>query len=363
MKFFLVWLIMTVLLFSEETNTTTPVTFNGMPTLSSNPTSGTGVGLMGIMVYNVDPGSSPSQTMLMGQYTNTDSYNVFAINKMFFDSDNYQSNTVIGNIFNNSEFDLGIPFTPMEESANFDVTMFVAMQQILYRVMKDVYMGGQLFYIGQKFNALNATGQGFLIASGIEDSSRVGLGATVSYDTRTKKEKFYPRDSQLVNLVFNDFPEEFGSEERFYNVSLNARHYQEGFKDDDVLALQLYYQYSSPDTPDGALSALGARNILRGFSIGQYKARNMFAIQAEYRYQVTDTRFRVAAFGGYANLSGGSKETAQGGSRDSNNGDYSSFGAGVRYTLQEEQGIDYRIDIARTSTDDYAVYASLNQAF
>ena len=341
------------------------VSFRGMPTLSSNPTSGTGVGLMGMMIYKADQDSSPSQTILTGQYTKTKSYNLFAINKMFFGSDDFQSNTVVGTIFNNSQFDINIPVTPVgpiEGNAQFDVRINIVAQQLLYQVVENFYAGGQLFYINQTFNALNDLGRVFLVTKGVEDSNRVGFGATLSYDTRSKKEIFYPRDAEWVNFVANDFPESLGTDEHYYNLVLNARKYMHGFKEDDVLALQAFGQYSSTDTPDGALAALGSRSILRGFSIGQYKARHMVAVQGEYRYQITNTDFRLAAFGGYANLSGGSKGTKIG-DREEDNGHYYSGGVGVRYTIQEKQDIDYRVDFAATNTNDYAIYANINQAF
>ena len=68
--------------------------FRVMPTISSNPTQGTGIGATAVAIYQVDKQSSPSQGILTGQYSDTDSYNVFAVNKMFFSSDKWQSNTV-----------------------------------------------------------------------------------------------------------------------------------------------------------------------------------------------------------------------------------------------------------------------------
>jgi len=161
----------------------------------------------------------------------------------------------------------------------------------------------------------------------------------------------------------NDFPASWGSSEHYYNVIFNARDYTKGFKADDVVATQLFLQYSSEETPDGALAALGSRSVLRGFVIGQYKTRNMLALQSEYRYQITNTNFRLAAFGGYANLNGGSKGSGTNKNRDRDNGNYFSGGLGARYTIQKEQGIDYRVDIAATNTHDYAIYANINQAF
>jgi len=362
----LIPLLVSSTLLASDNNESNGVSFRAMPTVSSNPTAGTGVGAVGMLIYKVDKDSSPSQAILTGQYTNTKSYNLFAVNKMFFGSDDWQSNTVAGVLYNNSSLDFSdlIPsYSPIGTDAEFDVTIFMAAQQLLYRVKEHVYVGGQVFYVNQRFHAdAFSLGALFLKAKGIEDSSRVGFGATYSYDTRSKSEKFYPKDAVWMNFMVNDFPASLGSSEHYYNVLLNARDYTKGFKDDDVVATQLFVQYSSEDTPDGALAALGSRSILRGFVIGQYKARNMIALQSEYRYQITNTDFRLAAFAGYANLNGGSAGTDLG-NRDEDNGHYYSGGVGVRYTIQEKQGIDYRVDFAATNTNDYAIYANINQAF
>jgi len=357
---------------NEESSESNGITFRGMPTVSSNPTSGTGLGATGIMIYKVDPNSSPSQTILTGSYTNTNSYNIFAINKMFFGSDQWQSNTLVGYLFNNSEFDvpLDISVPVADDSADFDVTISVIGQQLLYQVIEDFYVGGQVFYIDQRFNGQNNAGLAFLKSRGIEDSTRGGYGLTFNYDSRTKIEKFYPTDSSFVGLTANHFPVVLGVTETYYNATLNARKYIPGFSTGDVFAMQFFGQYSSEKTPDGALAALGARSIIRGFPIGEYKARNMLATQGEYRYTITNSSFRLTAFGGYANLSGGSQDVIINvgtkelvGNRNGDNGHYYSGGVGVHYILAKKQQLDYRVDVAYTNEKETSVYASLNQAF
>ena len=358
----------------EEKTDDDGVTFRGMPTVSSNPTSGTGIGATGIMIYKVDPNSSPSQTILTGNYTNTNSYNIFAINKMFFGSDQWQSNTLLGHLFNNSKFDIsmdiGVGAPVNRESAEFDVTIYVIGQQLLYEVHQDIYVGGQLFYINQKFNAQNTPGQVFLKTRGIEDSQRGGYGLTLNYDSRSKTEKFYPTDSSFVSLTANHFPIVLGVTESYFNTTVNARKYIPGFSANDVFAMQLFGQYSSEKTPDGALAALGSRSIIRGFPIGEYKARNMVATQGEYRHTISDTSLRLTVFGGYANLSGGSQDViikVAGqeviGNRNADNGNYYSGGVGMHYILAKKQQLDYRVDVAYTNEKEASVYASLNQAF
>ena len=345
-------------------------TLKAVPTLSSNPTSGTGLGATGVGIYKVDADSSPSQVILTGQYTNTDSYNVFLINKMFFASDKWQSNSTLGYINNNSQnsipsdidIPIGVPISP-NDKVEYNVEIFVAFEQILYEVVSDFYFGGQLFYIDQRFSAQNNAGKIFLHEKGIEDSARGGLGLTLNYDTRTKSEKFYPSNSSFVGVMLNQFPEWMGTNEQYTNAIINARKYIHGFKEDDVFAMQLYMQFSSEDTPDGALAGLGSRNMLRGFPIGLHKTRHMLGTQGEYRYKITDTSFRLTAFGGYANLSGGSKGDGAGNNRDKDNGNYYSGGLGAHYILDKKQGLDYRVNVAYTNEKEASIYASMNQAF
>jgi len=338
-----------------------------VPIVSSNPTAGTGVGVMGVMMYNADKTSSPSQALISAQYTDTDSYNIFIVNKLFIDSDKWQSNTVYGHIYNNTSFGIDTSefYLPIDYiKPEFSVTIDAALQQLIYLISDDIYIGGQIFYISQEFEAQNEEGKFFLVSSGIEESmQRGGLGATFSYDTRGRDEKFYPRDSTWINVACNYFPSFFGSDETFYNFLINARKYIPLGKSDDILALQFMGQYCSEDTPDGALAALGMRNILRGFPIGKYKTRYLNAIQSEYRYTIADTRFRLVPFVGYANLSGGSKGTGEKTNRNRDNGDYFSGGAGVHYILDKKFKLDYRVDVAYSSDNEVSVYASINQAF
>jgi len=343
------------------------VVFKFVPVVSSNPTAGTGFGVMGTMMYKTDEKSSPSQAIVAAQYTNTDSYNIFVVNKLFFDNDRWQSNTIYSHIFNNTSFsiDVDFPISIPSDYMNpeFEVKIDAALQQVLYLVRKNIYIGGQIFYISQDFKEKNSDGRVFLVTNGIESLSRGGFGLMLSYDTRDKDEKFYPTDSTLINLTINDFPSFLGSDSPFYNIMLNARKYIPLYFKDDVLAMQYFGQFCSEDTPDGALAAFGARNILRGFPIGKYKARYLNAVQFEYRYTIKNTKFRVAPFVGYANLSGGSKGTNEQFNRDRDNGDYGSGGVGVHYILSEQHQLDYRIDVAYSSDDEVSVYASINQAF
>ena len=340
--------------------------FMVVPTVSSNPTSGTGLGAMSSLVYQADEASSPSQAIFLLTYTNTDSYNLFAINNMFFANDDYIANTIAGYVYNNSEFDLSADLPPgitlPETNANFKTKALIFNQQLMYRFFDNLYIGGQLFYIKQDFDSSNALGNAFLVANGIENSSSAAVGYVMNYDSRTKQEKLYPREATNATFTFNYSPKSLGNSVDFTNLEVDYRKYIHGFKSNDVVALQAYLKTSSQNTPDGSLAALGIKNILRGFSIGQYKARNLAALQSEYRYELNDTNFKFTVFGGVANLSGGSKGTSTG-NRDSDNGNYVSGGIGGQYVIQKKAGVVYRVDIVTTNKNENSLYASVNQAF
>ena len=345
------------------------VVYKFVPLLSSNPTAGTGVGGAATALYKVD-NSSPSQALVGGQYTDSKSYSVAALNRMYFDSDKWQSKTLAAYIYNNTSYSIADellpslpPTIPSGSTIDFNVEIFAALQQFLYLLYPSWYVGGQVFYVDQKFKATNLAGQAFLRENGIENAKRGGYGFNIAYDTRSKTEKLFAMHSTWIDLTVNHFPTALGSSKNYYNGMLNVRKYMPGFKESDVFATQFYAQYSSKYTPDGALSALGARNILRGFPIGLHKARNMLALQGEYRYRIQATRFRATAFAGVAKLSGGSYGNGSDHNRENHNGNYSSGGLGIHYILSKKEQLDYRLNVAYSSDHETSVYAGLNQAF
>lgn len=353
-----------------------------VPLLTSTPTSGTGVGAIATCLYETDKESSPSQLIVAGEYTNTDSYGIFAINRAFFSADRIMSVTSLAYAINRSRFnyssadlpiELPVPIPPgmLDSEIRFDVGVASVGQMMLFETAKHLFIGGHTLYVTQNYSNANLDGDLFLKAKGVENSSRGSVGVDFAYDTRLKNEKYYPYNAIWAQLILSAFPEALGSEENYYSAVLNARIYTPGFKPSDVWANQFFGKYVTKNAPDAGLAALGARSVLRGFAVGQFKARLLSALQTEYRYQIEKTRFKLVAFAGAANLSGGSKgttyQTPNGNTktfnRDGDNGNYYSGGLGIRYTIQPEAGIDFRVDMAYSSENEASIYAQINQAF
>ncbi len=373
-------LLLTSLLIAEDNNSTIDITqsikeghYKIVPLISSNPTSGTGLGGAVTYLYNLDPDSSPSQLLSGAQYTNTKSWSAFAKNDAYLYGDKLRSITVLSVVHNKSQFDIPsngdfgfessdtLPESGDGVQYNIDI-LFVA-QMLSYEVKEHLFAGGHIFYVSQTFSDANERGKIFLEDNGASDAKRATVGLDLSYDTRNKKEKYFPRNAEWILLQANYSPTFLGAKQSFSSIALNARIYRPGFNKEDVWANQFYGFYSSESTPDGALAALGSRKILRGFPIGKYKARYLTAAQTEYRYQIPDTKYRAVVFAGGAQLAGGSVGDGEGNNRDENNGFYYSGGVGLRYAIQQKAGVDLHLDLATSNDGEFSVYVGVNQAF
>lgn len=325
-----------------------------VPLITSSPLLGTGIGVAASYLYSADgENSSKSQLKVGGQYSDTESYNIFLNNNAFFRNNSIISSTLASYASVNNEF------SESAENVEYNVNSLALSELLLYEAWENLYIGGMIAYKKIINDPTNTAGEDFLTQNGIQDQDAGEFGFVISYDTR--KHKYYPSDAAWVTLRLNAAPSWLGAEDDYYYTILNARYYAKGFKAGDVWAWQFYGQYGSDKTPDTGLPTLSGKSLLRGFPAGQFKARYLSGAQTEYRYQIPDTRFRLVAFVGAAYLSGGSYG-AGGASRD-DDGWYSAGGVGARYAIQPKTGVDLRLDLVTTSENEQSIYVMLSQSF
>lgn len=338
----------------SQDSTKTEKAIKVVPLITSSPLMGFGFGFAVSGLYSTDGGiSSKSQLQVGGQYSNTKSYSIFVRNNAWFRDNKILSSTQILNSGINNEF------TSDGEEVAYNVNSFAISELLMFKVAKNIYVGGPLSYKGIKYDANNEAGEDFLERNGIVDEKTGGFGLATSFDTR--KNKYFPSAASWLSLKFNSNPSWLGTLDSYYSFIIDTRHYAKGFTHRDVWAWQFYGQYSSDKTPDSGLPTLSGKAMLRGFPAGQFKARYMSGAQTEYRYTIGDSKFRVTGFYGVANLAGGSYGI-DGNSRD-DDGWYSAGGLGLRYAIQAKTGVDLRLDLVRTSTGENSLYLMLNQAF
>ena len=324
-----------------------------VPLITSSPLLGFGFGAAVSFLYDTDEGSSKSQLSAGGQYSVTESFTMFANNKAFFKGNKIRSNTNTSFASINNEFESDV------QDVSYNVRTLILSEILMFQIVKHSYLGGFVSYKQVVYDPNNTGGTDFLFNNGVVDETTGGIGIAYSFDTR--KNKYFPSEAWLINLGINNYPSWLGAVQNYFQFILNARYYNNGFRDGDVWAWQLYGQFSSKKTTDNGLPTLSGKSLLRGFPAGQYKALYMTGVQSEYRYQIVNSRFRLVSFAGLANLAGGSFGD-DGNSRD-DDGWYSNFGIGGRYSIQPKTGVDLRLDLVVTSKGDKALYLKLNQAF
>ena len=325
-----------------------------IPLVTSSPLLGLGVGGAVSYLYDTKDGSSSkSQLQVGGQYSNTDSLNLFIKNNAYFMENRLVSTTAFTFSSVNNEFPSN------GQDVEYNVASFLAKELLMYEVANRYYLGGELVFKDIQYDPNNAAGADFIDQNGILDERNMGVGLVGSYDSR--ENKYYPSSATWITAKLNSFPEAFGAVDSYYSFIFDGRYYAKGFSEGDVWAWQFYGQYGSEKTPDTGLPTLSGKSLLRGFPAGQFKARYLSGGQSEYRYAIKNTKFRISGFFGIANLAGGSY--GDGGNSREDDGWYSAGGVGLRYAIQPKTGVDLRLDLVTTSENEQSLYLMLNQAF
>ncbi len=169
-------------------------------------------------------------------------------------------------------------------------------------------------------------------AKGMEVS---GLEASIGYDTRDNT--FAPYMGNLMSLeafVYRGF---LGSAFDYEVGQVDLRHYTE-LADNNVLALAMFFRYSSTGTPLLELSSPDGAKLLRGIENGRYRDQDMVSLQTEYRFPVW-WRFGATLFGEAAQVSPSPSQFT------ADRFKYG-VGAGVRFALNPSERYNARLDVS-----------------
>ena len=176
------------------------------------------------------------------------------------------------------------------------------------------------------------------------------INIPIEIDSRDHEQ--FPRDGWLVKARSIIYRESVGSDFDAETIKITANRYLP-MRDQDVLALRLMVKDTSESTPFFLKSTFGGASDLRGYPSGRYRDRVMYAIQAEYRWQIRD-RWILTGFAGVG-------EVAE---RFSNFGEnfLPAAGVGARYVLSEKHRVSLSADLA-VGNDGIEFYFGVGEAF
>ena len=249
------------------------------------------------------------------------------------------------------------PETPPDYIARVDARQLNIKERLLKKITKNIFAGPEVEF--QRLSSVNFEPHGrttIVKPLGSEGSSNLGFGGGIVYDHRHNV--LNVRQGGFAELALVHYNKKWGSDFSFTTIISDNRIYKPVNKR-DVLAAQIFGQFSINHPPFNQLAMLGGESLMRGYYFGRFRDRNQLAAQAEYRmlplpFQFTK-RWGATIFGSTGTVFNTFDDLA---ARDFK----WAGGAGLRFLLFPKKDIFTRLDFAFTN-ESKGVYIFIGEAF
>ena len=329
-----------------------------LPVPDSNPTIGTGLRLIGAHFFRADEVSQPSVLGAAAGYYDSRSRFAGLGGNINISEDRWRIAAGIGVVEVNYDF-YGVGTGAGGNSIRFPIKQdgTAGFIKVLHRIGSNFYVGVGYRYLDSRVG-LRASGAGFppeideILGQG---ARLVSAGPTLaaSYDTRDLNTNPHSGSYVAFEAIF---PRErlFSSDQDYQRVTFSANHYLP-LGQRYTLGTRLTLCGASDDTPFFDLCLFGSNSDLRGYAVGQYQDRSMFALQAELRAQL------LPRWGGVV-FAGAGQVAPHFGAMNSKNL-LKSVGLGIRWLAAQKSKVNLRADVAWRKGGESAVYVSIGEAF
>ena len=306
----------------------------------SSPAVGSGLVLVAGYVFQLkesDTVSPPSTIGLAGAFTSNGSRGGGAAARLYFDQSRYQTTLAFGKGRINYDF-FGIGRLPNEPEISVPIhqegRFFFG--EFLRNVGKNIFIGPRYQHrrLTARIDGLAPPG-GFVIPDLDLESTTVALGVHVQRDLRDST--FYATKGSLFDFKADFFDESLGSRRQYQTYKVSFNQYRP-LNEKSVLAWRGVICSANQSVPFYDLCLFGTSNDIRGYTGGEFQNRRMFAGQAEYRRHLKG-RFGVVGFGGVGSVARRWNEFRS-------DQLLPAAGAGLRFTLEKKNHINYRVDWA-----------------
>lgn len=334
--------------------------FINYPTLAFSPETSWEFGISSLYVYsaNRDLSNRLSEVKAFTFYTLENQYGIWLDHALYSDENKwffygrarYQN-------FPLFYFGVGRD-SPSEYQSVIEGEYVMFRERFLREILPSLYFGPELDF--QSLNRVEYEGNseslpGFAVPSvGTWGSTNLGLGLGLLYDNIHNA--MNPRKGLYSEWAFLNYSTSAGSDFNFTTYIIDNRIYQP-IKENNVLAAQLYGQFTTGDPPFNMLSLMGGESLMRGYYLGRYRDKNLIAGQVEYR---------ILPFSFSKRLGAGAFLAAGQVFGDDHAFQWNQFlptgGVGLRFLLFPEKDIYTRLDIAFTE-EGHGLYVFIGEAF
>ncbi len=315
-----------------------------IPYVSYNRTYDFMFGAVPMIMYKIDKNDSispPSISGAMGVYTTNKTWFTLAFSKLYFKEDQWRMTIAagLGNV--NSQF---LQSGTTSEFINYQTGANFFKIEVQRKIGHGLYIGGNYLYT--KFD------NEYAFETPVEEEVKLnGLGLVFLWDKRD--DVYYPKNGSKFNFNFTSYPEFMSNEDASSQIAVQYNQYINTNKTRDVFALRAYGGFGLGEVPFNNLIVVGGTD-LRGYSMGEYRGKQLIAFQSEYRYNFKHN-MGLVGFAGIGTIFESNIE--------SNNGELlPSAGFGFRYTAFPEYKMNVGLDIA-AGKGDWGVYFRIGESF
>jgi len=325
-----------------------------IPVPLATPQLGAGLLLGTAWFYSPAASSRPWVTGVGGLATSNGSWGLAGTHRMTLGGDRFRVDLTAGTGRLNTQF-YGVGGEAGQENNGIGIsqTPMLLQAQATTRIVENLFIGGRLRFLDMETRVRDESEvPPETDTDDIEEDRRVvALGPVFAFD-RTDG-SLNPRAGTKVNGQWLFSLPGLGSDSAYSKANLTANHYVD-VSERTVVAVRGALCAASQDTPFFDLCLFGSSANLRGYPSGQFRDRASWAVQGEWRRRVGG-KFGVVAFAGIGGVA-----PDLGSLGDSTL--LPAAGAGIRYELSREYGVNLRLDGA-VGRNSQAIYVSIGEAF
>lgn len=341
----------------SETDSTQKVTFAAIPVINYNTSMGFIAGGIGAAYYKLnanDTISPSSSSMLFGVLTGNNSWMGLAAQKFYFNQDKWRATLVggTGNFF--FQFYQGFPgalngrFLDGGIWIDFDTQATFGMAELQHQVIKNLYLGVEVLLMRAETTYDLPIGE----IKPSTSASMNSLGYTLQYDSRDDVN--FPTKGYFANFKNRFVRDWMGSTEDFDRYELSANYFWD-LKNNgkSVLVSRVYADIAAGDVPFEGENFIGGDD-LRGYSKGEFRGNQIYAVQAELRQNVYK-KFGMIGFIGVGSAVDEINEIPD-------RSLLPSIGFGIRYLMIAEEKVNIGIDVGK-GKNDWSLTFRIGEAF
>ncbi|WP_346863301.1 BamA/TamA family outer membrane protein [uncultured Draconibacterium sp.] len=350
-----------VILFAQvgkaEKDSSKTVLFAAVPVVNYNNSLGLMMGGMTSGYYKLnkkDTISPSSFTMLAGLYTTNKSYMGAIIQNLYFNEDRWRFKGIAGTGSFYFQYLQGLPGGSSGKLQNngiwidFDTDARFVLAEIQRLVFPHFYVGLEAMLMHAETTFELPVGD--LKPKIISDLN--SLGYTLAFDNRNNVN--FPVNGFFINFKNRFVRDWIGASDNYDNYEIAANYFWDIKKNSKtVLVSRLYANIASGDVPFQGQNTIGSDD-LRGYSKGEFRGNQVYAIQSELRQNV----YKKIGVVGFVGVGSAVDEFSE----IKDNGLLPSIGFGVRYLMIAKEKINIGMDVG-VGKNDWSLTFRIGEAF